>query len=517
MDIKVKIKSFFSKAMDCVRNSRFYNFDIKERIRIIISSILLSSYLLVSFNILEIGNETGQDAVRVLGTFALVFVAVAFLYIFFIDYKVKEYSNKNIKHLFIVIFSICLVLMLTFYFAGKTIGTSSDIADQFNQAVTGEYNNWHPVAHTFIFYKIPIWLFGESLSSAVLFQYLFMAVITAYFAYSAIKLGIRVHIVVIAIAIMLLNDTFRYIVKFPWKDIPFAFSLLLLTINLVQIYFTDGKWLKKNKNVVFFSLSLLLVLFLRHNGIIAILPTALVLIFAYKNIRTRSIVITASAIALYFVVTIPLYGLLQIKSHPQGFAEAMGVPNNQISYIVKKEGNITEDEKEFVSNVVPVGVIWYHYDIGDFNSIKWRKNQAGTAYYYNGEFIQNNKVEYLKTWFSIVQKNPKLAFEGYYFATRELWVSRLEITNKITYSVGLSFFIATFLIAAAAFRDKKRLVAYIPMLFNMLGIMMLVTGGEIRFVFANLVCGIPLALFALTPKDALDEKYLNMGDIPDEV
>jgi hypothetical protein len=34
----------------------------------------------------------------------------------------------------------------------------------------------------------------------------------------------------------------------------------------------------------------------------------------------------------------------------------------------------------------------------------------------------------------------------------------------------------------------------------MLGIMLLVTGGEIRFVFANLVCGVPLALFALIPQ-----------------
>ncbi len=498
------IKTSFSKMKDIIKKTKFLKLTAKKRTGIIISSMLLSFYILICFGIIQVGTEEKQSVLRIISSSVLVFSFVFYVTNFLIHFKIKKRSYEKTGHLFLKVMLLCLAVMLVFYFAGGSFGTSADIEDQFNQAVTGNYNNWHPVVHTFLFYKIPMVIFGETISSVVMFQYLFIAAALAYFVWSMMKFGVRISIVIAFTALMLINETFRYIVKFPWKDIPFAFSMLVLTVNLMWIYFTKSEWLRKTSNIILFAISLLFVLFLRHNGILAILPTVFILFITYKNIRKHTLIIASSVLVLYFLITIPLYGILEIESHPQSFAESMGVPNNQISYIVKKQGNITTEEEEFLNNIMPIGVIWYHYEIGDYNSIKWRKNQAGTAYYYNGEFLQNHKEEYLKTWFSIIKRNPELAFEGYYSATLKLWESRLEIANGIDYSVGFGFFLATFMLAMAAFGDRKRWIAYIPMLFNMLGIMMLVTGGEIRFVFANLVCGLPIVMFAVVPKNTLE-------------
>jgi hypothetical protein len=437
---------------------------------------------------------------RLLLSFFAIFSAVLYIYTRLIDFKLETKTPKMKKKLYLILLALSFAVVAVLCIAGFTAALSPDVENQYKQAINNTYDNWHPVAHTFLFFKVPTLIFGESYESVLAFQYLFSATIIVYLIWSLYKFGCKKHIILIAAVLLLLNNKLRYIMKFPWKDIPFSFSLLFLTINLMWIYFTKGEWLKNKGNLALFILSILLTLFLRHNGILAVVPTVLVLLIAYKGIRKLVMVISASVLALYFLITIPLYSLLGIEGHSQSFAESMGVPNNQLCYIVKNYGIMSEEEREFINNVIPVGVIKYHYEIGDFNTIKWLKNKAGTAYYYDGDFIQENQAEYIKTWFSVIRKNPKLAFEGYYYATRELWISRLGISDVLTYNVGMGFFIATFMIAVAAFRDKRRLVPYIPLLFNMLGIMLLVTGGEIRFVFANLVCGVPLALFALIPQ-----------------
>ncbi len=491
-----------TKIIENIKKFRFFEFTIKERIRIVISTGLMTFYFMVCFNIIPV--ETAliyQNRWRLLGVFLISFLFIFNIYIFLLNYKIKTVLKKKSYFVLGTIFVLSAIVFFALSGQGKI---TPDVQNQFDQAISGEYNNWHPTAHTFLFFKAPMAILGEDLKSVMIWQSMFVSLIVTYLIYSFYKFGYKPHVIVIIMTLMILNNKFRYIIKFPWKDIPFAFSILFLTVNLMWIYFSKGEWLKKTGNIFLLVLSLLLVIFLRHNGILAVVPTGIALLISYKNIRKRVLILSAATLAFFFVITGPIYGALNIESHPESFAEAMGVPNNQIAYIVKKEGNITEEESEFYSKIMPVGVIGYHYKIGDFNSVKWMENQAGTATYYDGEFLQNNQKEFLGTWFNIVKRNFKLAIEGYYYATREIWVCKMGIANKLTYGVGMAFFIATFFVAAAAFRDKRRLVPYIPMLFNMLGIMMLVTGGEIRFVFANLVCGMPLVLFALTPKDTLE-------------
>lgn len=508
MGLLAKIKSFYSNTIDYILKTKFFQYELKQRIQIIIATFFLTLYFSLSFSVIKAGNDyIIQNKWRIIFSFIIIFIAILNLFILLVKNKIKVKKLSNSKNLFLIALAIMLVIMLGMYFVGETIGTSSDIQDQYNQAVTGEYNNWHPVAHTFLFYKLPIVIFGESINSVMLFQYLFMAGVFAYLIYSMIRFGHKAYLIIIMIALMLINNSFRYIIKFPWKDIPFAFSLLLLTTCLMWIYFTKGKWLKSKWNVAFFIVSCMLVLLLRHNGILAFIPTSIALILAYKSVRIKIAIICASMLVVYFAITSVLFGLLDIKGHSQSFAEAVGVPNNQLCYIVKNYGNLTDEQREFINSIVPVSVIKNNYEIGNFNSIKWRKNIEGTAYYYSGEFIQENKQEYIKTWLNVLRNNKRLAVEGYFYATRELWVSRLKIADKFDYSVGLAFFVASFLIAAAAFKDKRRLVVYVPMLFNILGIMLLVTGGETRFVFANLVCGVPLILFALTPSEINIDGY----------
>ena len=314
--------------------------------------------------------------------------------------------------------------------------------------------------------------------------------------YSFKGFGVKPVWFILVLLLLFANNKVRYIINRPWKDIPYSFSLLAVTINLMWIYFTEGEWLAKKANLIVFALSFLLVLFLRHNGILVFIPTIIVLLMVYKKFKKYIWIVSASILAFHFLITGPLYNMLDIQGHSHPFSEAVGVPNNQISFVIAHDGHISEEELEFVDNIIPIEIIKSHYEDGNFNTIKFMLNDDGENYY-NADFVEENKKDYLKVWFSLLRKNVKYSMKAHYYATEELWRCNLGITEKMTYNVGMMLFISTLFVFAAALRSPKKLIVYLPMALNMISIIFLVTGGEMRFVFANIVVGAPLIIFAL--------------------
>lgn len=69
--------------------------------------------------------------------------------------------NRKEKIKWIIIFlGISFSILLLRYLASCPGGFSPDSLTQYQQAITGEYSDWHPVLHTLVIFKFPLKLIG---------------------------------------------------------------------------------------------------------------------------------------------------------------------------------------------------------------------------------------------------------------------------------------------------------------------------------------------------------------------
>lgn len=98
--------------------------------------------------------------------------------------KIPCSENTDLKRtekiqIFTVSAAITLAVMLLYFLAYSPGSFSWDSITQFEQVITGKYNDWHPVWHTFLFFTIPYKLFGKP-SAIVILQLLYFSLLMGY-------------------------------------------------------------------------------------------------------------------------------------------------------------------------------------------------------------------------------------------------------------------------------------------------------------------------------------------------
>lgn len=84
-------------------------------------------------------------------------------------------------------------------------------------------------------------------------------------------------------------------------------------------------------------------------------------------------------------------------------------------YVVADNGDITEEQLEFINNMCPIEVIKEKYNPCIVDKIKWDES-------FNNEFLEENKAEFFKTWFQIFLKNPSSYDKAYLLNTIGFWM-----------------------------------------------------------------------------------------------
>ena len=72
-----------------------------------------------------------------------------------INSKVGEITRKKSTIVFCVCFFVTLAALLIWFIAYAPGGFSPDSISQYEQAITGQFNDWHPVIHTILFFWLP--------------------------------------------------------------------------------------------------------------------------------------------------------------------------------------------------------------------------------------------------------------------------------------------------------------------------------------------------------------------------
>jgi hypothetical protein len=295
------------------------------------------------------------------------------LTVVFITSNLQSKTSTRKKTYSWIIYALPMMIVWGIYLLAFFPGMMSpDSNDQWRQIITGRFNDTHPVFHTLSMWLVTrIWL---SPAVVVISQILFLSLTVSW--------GIRLlddhglpswasWSLVVIFAIAPLNGN---MVVTLWKDIPYSTSLLLLSLMILKIVFTNGVWLERRMSWVWLGLISLCVASFRHNGIAVALITFPILINSFRNLWKPLLFAAGLSAIIYVIIQGPFYTYLNVD-------RASGIKQQTLvqhiaAHIVTGE-KLSPLEIQLANSILPINE-WkynccYHYDL--FKSPSFSQNR----------------------------------------------------------------------------------------------------------------------------------------------
>ena len=469
----------------------------------------------------------------------IIFMFFSYIFFSFIWQKIdcltiNKTPDKILKREFIIYGLLILTVLVSIIIAYYPGYVFADSYNQYNQVQTGIYNNWHPVLLTLFLFRLPTLIYNQVISITI-FQNLIIFGILLYFCYFLRKNFLSFKHTLVVLLLIILNPLIMKYNIFLLKDILYSWFMFLTTLFLINIVISDGKWLQKNTNRICLIISSLPILCFRHNGIVPFILMYLVLIIYYPSIRKFCSITLIGILSMFFLVTGPIYKYFNVDNKTGGKSEMIGLIMGQISYYYHN-GVITNKEYlSYLEDIGPLNIWNENYLPNSFNNIKWKLPDYI-------EKVNYNFNEILKMWLELSIKHPQLFIKSYLNITAPIWNTTQNVYNVYDYDYHLEtiispkgkmketsekfldffksnftnlnksffrwFFInigeALFLIIFCVFivlkkykGNLQKLIPFIVVLSNSLIIMLLITGGEERFIFSQVLCVYPLIIYSL--------------------
>ena len=332
-------------------------------------------------------------------------------------------GRENIKWavLLTVILFLCWLPYLILYYPAIIYGDSTL---SIGQAIgKWPYGNMHPFVFT-LFVKLCISIGnllggGNTLGCAIysVLQMLFMAGIFSYSICWLKNKNISVKVCCFAFLFFALPRFWGIHAVSMWKDPIFALALYFYSLKLFDLIYTRGEISRDKKYIVQCIVTVLIMCFFRHNGkYIAVFSLILMLICTRigknKCVLKKGLVLgIVVAILLSGIIQGPVFRYFGIKGTAAG---AYAIPLQQVARTVVYEGNISDEEKTFLNEIMPLEKYRENYSPGLTDHMKWSED-------FNTEFFGEHHGEFMKVWFSLLLKNPKLYIEAWALETCGFW------------------------------------------------------------------------------------------------
>ncbi len=434
----------------------------------------------------------------------------------------NTYLGKKKKNFFYCIFCGINFLVLYIWFLAYYPGAfSPDSLSQYQQAISGSYNDWHPVWHTLLVFTLPLKITGQ-VSSIVLFQIIYFSIILGYMVLTIYEFG-TFKCACLVQAFILLNPYTGCIVMYPWKDVTFAITAVFAMTCIVKNYFTNGQWLEKKGRVLLLAVVLANATLFRHN---AILFTGVLIVGLYSHMnRKKWLQLLLCFLAFLAMIKGPLYWVIDVEQPDKRKTETMGLPLTIIANVTKENPEVLDKQTaEFVYSMATQEQWVENYNCGDFNSIKWLG--IDTTVVEETSFIQ-----IIKMTFRCIKVSPKSSLQALFRLTDmvyaldgeiegdvlpEITVNEFGIDNKgnekilsfvklykqlisesifkyaFCYIGMTNLIMIAFIMAKSNLKKRshwKRISLCIPIFTYNFGTMLLLTGPDSRFFYVSyLVC-----------------------------
>ncbi|GAA5415826.1 hypothetical protein Pryu01_00858 [Paraliobacillus ryukyuensis] len=304
----------------------------------------------------------------------------------------------------------CVLVWSVFLVAFFPGAMTPDSLSHWRQIHTLEFSNWHPVLYTwFMLALTSIW---HSPAIVVIGQSTLLALIFGYGMYSLNCYGIYkkwTWALTLLFALSPINTGFVLMI---WKDVLYSASLFLLTIILIHIVLSKGKWLQHKRHLSLLLITLLSVIFIRNNGLPIILLLLILLLLQYRSFTKHILITSGILFIIYFSLTGPIFRYLNVT--PANPNEALAIPTQQIARVIYEEAAMTEEQLTYFDQILPIEQWKAYYN-------PYRTDPIKFAHDYNGEMIFSDNRAYLNYWFEVVLEHPSIAMEAFLAQTSLVW------------------------------------------------------------------------------------------------
>lgn len=433
-----------------------------------------------------------------------------------------------------VVFGLTLAYFLLWFIAFYPGSFSNDSFIQYEQVVSGEYNNWHPVLHTWLFFTLPVAIF-DNIAMAVMMQIIYFSLAITYLLYTLKRSGCPLWFILISWGYVISNPNTAHILLYPWKDTALTIFATVIFTHLIRIYETGGKWLKKATNMFSFAIFLFLAIGMRHNSILLVAPLLVIIFVFIKNIRKNIIAVAGGLLLASLLLSGPVFKLAGVEKPGHRQIETLGLPLTVLSDVYMYDREALGDEAITFMDSLATKEEWEKYhSSGNFNVLKFSVDESVFD-----KVEEESAIKILGYTAEAVASSPAIALRAFSRLTCLVWgvaecgdntIPRAIIDNPygVEYSqstvltkllslyssvvsvVGKYLFNfvgilnAIMLFTAVARIGKcglqRAFIVIAPMAYNF-GTMLLLTGPDFRFFYFNFLIIIPMIYLFFTKKD----------------
>ena len=366
-----------------------------------------------------------------IGFVPLIYKLFNFIFLNLNKIKIIDKNQKMNFKLFICLFFIIIFLWLILFLRFFPAIISPDSYYVVNNVENTILSDHHTFGHTWFFaffYKMGKAIFS-TINGGVAFYTVFQMIIMALIYTFSIKYfynrGLKKWICILLAFFIGLNPLYsRYSVTL-WRDVLFGMSFVVLFLTLYDYIKEDFK--VKKINVLLFTIFTIVMLFFRNNGIYVFLFITPFIIFIGKKQVIKKSIYFLIIIVSYFIIKGPIFNHFEVEKGKM--SEAYSIPIQQISRVIASKKEIKEEDYEFLSNLYNVENAKENYD----PVISDRMKET-----IDNEYLDENKAEFFKTWFSLLKQHPSLYFEAYFTQTLGYWYP--DVKYWATCGEGESFF-----------------------------------------------------------------------------
>lgn len=335
--------------------------------------------------------------------------------------KVKREENGHypLKEYFGFSFLLIFIGFLPYFLAFYPGVLSSDSISQVQQ-VMGilPSSNHHPWIHTQLInvcYQVGMGIFGSANAGVAVYSIVSMLVLA--FSFAAIctwqyKVGLSLTVRILSIIFLALCPFNGIYSITMWKDIPFTAFTILFMICILNVLDKERNNTKKDW-FIYVILSVLVCVF-RSNGIFVWLFTVPFLVWKMRNEWKKWILSSAAVLGIVFLYKGVLLSSLGVIE--PDLIESLSIPAQQISCVIAKGGEVSEEAIVELGKVIEVDKIADTYEGGTSDPIKRLVRATG-----NMDYISDNPLVFAKIYIETGLDNIYYYIEAFIEQTKGYW------------------------------------------------------------------------------------------------
>lgn len=259
---------------------------------------------------------------------------------------------------------------------------SNDSFDLWGQAVSGSFNDWQSA-----FYGITLSLLLKIIYSpafVLILQIVLFSIVIAWGLKTFSNYGVPNIFLWVMSFLFALSPINHMMVITLWKDVPYALAFLLLTIFFLKIFFTEGKWVSKNRNWIALGIAAFFISILRQNGIPVVIFALAILPLFYKKYFKQLLGSFFIMAALFFLMKGPVYSAFNVDRGRSGQENMILL--HHIGAHLSAGSEFSEDELKYLDNFLPLEKWDY--------SCCYMGNIFFESGFKQGEFLSNTRTNF---------------------------------------------------------------------------------------------------------------------------